>query len=301
MTFETSLQLQSVNVSDLVIFNLSGRSGACQGRVGNLRLLLETLPLLPLTSLDLSHNVVGQAGHDREDRTWGHGMAWLGSRCWKWRHSAGFVGTVYDDRPGELPPHQVEFNRQLWGNGILWSRTRLFCGWWDQKRRSNWTPFCFWAHLWQYLCGLGSMSQTCLKHMSQMETCLAVWLWERKHHELTLMIARISHWQCVNEIPHSWLLQDQETLFLQMYFHLRYRKIKQNCNRLRRDFFSRQQPEPPSCAEQRCAHAARAAPGRLSSTTGTARQRVAAAFPWQPRRLAGFGAWQLGTGGAGNG
>jgi len=69
MTFETSLQLQSVNVSDLVIFNLSGRSGACQGRVGNLRLLLETLPLLPLTSLDLSHNVVGQAGHDREDRT----------------------------------------------------------------------------------------------------------------------------------------------------------------------------------------------------------------------------------------
>ena len=176
MTFETSLQLQSVNVSDLVIFNLSGRSGACQGRVGNLRLLLETLPLLPLTSLDLSHNVVGQAGHDREDRTWGHGMAWLGSRCWKWRHSAGFVGTVYDDRPGELPPHQVEFNRQRWGNGILWSRTRLFCGWWDQKRRSNWTPFCFWAHLWQYLCGLGSMSQTCLKHMSQMETCLAVWL-----------------------------------------------------------------------------------------------------------------------------
>ena len=112
--------------------------------------------------------MTGKTGHE--------GMAWLGSRCWKWRHSAGFVGTVYDDRPGELPPHQVEFNRQRWGNGILWSRTRLFCGWWDQKRRSNWTPFCFWAHLWQYLCGLGSMSQTCLKHMSQMETCLAVWL-----------------------------------------------------------------------------------------------------------------------------
>lgn len=46
-------QQMTFQLESLALFGLS--------RVGNLRLLLETLPLLPLTSLDLSHNVVGQA------------------------------------------------------------------------------------------------------------------------------------------------------------------------------------------------------------------------------------------------
>lgn len=46
-------QQMSFQLESLALFGLS--------QVGNLRLLLETLPLLPLTSLDLSHNVVGQA------------------------------------------------------------------------------------------------------------------------------------------------------------------------------------------------------------------------------------------------
>lgn len=42
------------------------------------------------------------------------------------RGRAGFAGTIYDDHPGELPPHQVEFNRQRWGDGILQSQTLLW-------------------------------------------------------------------------------------------------------------------------------------------------------------------------------